>query len=172
VRRRIGPWIAAGLWAAWIFFASTERFGSNHTSKHIVPFLRWLLPHASLSTLLFLHLAIRKTAHVFEYFVFSVLLWRAIRAEGRAEDRVDGRVEDRGDGCGESRGDGRRWQFRWALLAILIAAVYAASDEFHQIFVPGRGASVHDVMIDVCGATLAQLVIWLWLRPRRDEATE
>jgi hypothetical protein len=146
VRRRIGPWIAAGLWAAWIFFASTERFGSDHTSKHIVPFLRWLLPHASLSTLLFLHLAIRKTAHVFEYFVFSVLLWRAIR------------------------GEGSRWQFRWALLAVLIAAVYAASDEFHQIFVPGRGASVHDVMIDVCGATLAQLVIWLCLRPHREAA--
>jgi hypothetical protein len=148
VSRRIGPWIAAGFWAVWIFFASTERFGSDHTSKHIVPFLRWLLPHASLSTLLFLHLAIRKTAHVFEYFVFSVLLWRAIR------------------------GEGSRWRFRWALLAILIAAVYAASDEFHQIFVPGRGASVRDVMIDVCGATLAQIVIWLWLRPRRDEATE
>jgi hypothetical protein len=28
---------------------------------------------------------------------------------------------------------------------------------------------VHDVMIDICGATLAQIVIWLWLRPRREK---
>jgi VanZ family protein len=106
--------------------------------------LQWLLPHASLSTILFLHLAIRKSAHVTEYFIFSVLLWRAIRSERN------------------------QWQFRWALLAVLIAAVYASSDEFHQLFVPGRSASVHDVMIDVSGAILAQIVIWLWMRPRRD----
>jgi hypothetical protein len=146
VRRRIGPWIAAGLWACLIFSASTGNFSSEHTSRYIVPFLQWLLPHASLSTILFLHLAIRKSAHVTEYFIFSVLLWRAIRSERN------------------------QWQFRWALLAVLIAAVYASSDEFHQLFVPGRSASVHDVMIDVSGAILAQFVIWLWMRPRRDTA--
>ncbi|MGB6432078.1 MAG: VanZ family protein [Candidatus Acidiferrales bacterium] len=144
MRRRIGPWIAAALWAGWIFFASTERFGGAHTSRIVIPILRWLFPHAAMATLLAVHLAIRKSAHVFEYFVFSVLLWLGIRtAPGR-------------------------WQFRWALLAVAIAGVYGASDEFHQIFVPGRGASVHDVMIDVCGAILAQVVIWLWLRPRRE----
>jgi len=130
-----------------IFSASTGNFSSDHTSRYIVPFLRWLLPHASLSTIFFLHLAIRKSAHVTEYFIFSVLLWRGIRIAGS------------------------RWQFRWALLAVIIAAVYAASDEFHQIFVPGRSASVHDVMIDTSGAILAQIVIWLWLRPRRAEVT-
>lgn len=145
MRHRIGPWIAVGLWSAWIFFASTERFGSEHTSRFIVPFLRWLFPHASDSTILFLHFAIRKTAHVFEYLVLSVLLWYSIRTERE------------------------RWRFRWALLAVVIAGVYAASDEFHQIFVSGRTASVHDVMIDICGATLAQIVIWLWLRPRREK---
>jgi len=77
--------------------------------------------------------------------VLSVLLWYSIRTERE------------------------RWRFRWALLAVVIAGVYAASDEFHQIFVSGRTASVHDVMIDICGATLAQIVIWLWLRPRREK---
>jgi VanZ family protein len=145
-RRRLGPWIAAGLWAVWIFIASTGRFGSAHTSRFIVPFLRWLLPSASQSTLEALHHAIRKCAHVAEYFVFSVLLWLGIRSEAG------------------------QWEFRWALWAVVIAGAYAATDEFHQIFVPGRGASVHDVMIDICGATVAQIVIWLWMRRTIPEA--
>jgi len=34
------------------------------------------------------------------------------------------------------------------------AALYAASDEFHQHFVPGRSCEFKDVMIDSCGALL------------------
>ena len=40
-------------------------------------------------------------------------------------------------------------------LALLVAAVYAATDEFHQSFVPGRTASVYDVLIDTSGACAA-----------------
>ncbi|WDC84212.1 VanZ family protein [Caloramator sp. mosi_1] len=38
------------------------------------------------------------------------------------------------------------------LIAFLICFVYAASDEFHQYFVPGRGPRVKDVLIDSLGA--------------------
>ena len=33
--------------------------------------------------------------------------------------------------------------------------LYACTDEFHQSFVPGRVAAVHDVLIDSAGAWLA-----------------
>lgn len=33
-----------------------------------------------------------------------------------------------------------------------ISTAYAATDEFHQIFVPGRAGMVTDVMIDSSGA--------------------
>ena len=36
--------------------------------------------------------------------------------------------------------------------AFLICLLYAASDEFHQTFIPGRGGQVKDVIIDSCGA--------------------
>ena len=39
------------------------------------------------------------------------------------------------------------------LLTIVCATVYGISDEFHQWFVPGRTADVHDVMADAIGAT-------------------
>lgn len=51
------------------------------------------------------------------------------------------------------------WLFRFALRkhielkkaafrALLLAVLYAASDEWHQSFVPGRSACVEDVMLD------------------------
>jgi VanZ family protein len=40
-------------------------------------------------------------------------------------------------------------------LVLLLVFLYAASDEFHQSFVPGRNASLVDVGIDLVGAVLA-----------------
>ena len=42
---------------------------------------------------------------------------------------------------------------RW--IAFGLAVLYGISDEFHQTFVPGRGAGPADVLIDACGAWLA-----------------
>lgn len=36
--------------------------------------------------------------------------------------------------------------------AVLVGALYAASDELHQLFVPGRAAMIGDVLIDALGA--------------------
>ncbi len=40
-------------------------------------------------------------------------------------------------------------------LAWGLAVLYACTDEFHQRFVPGRGASLWDVGVDAMGAALA-----------------
>ncbi len=42
---------------------------------------------------------------------------------------------------------------RRELLAWVAASVYAVTDELHQAFVPGRGPSPADVVIDVLGVT-------------------
>ena len=42
---------------------------------------------------------------------------------------------------------GKAW-----LLAAAICLLYAAGDEFHQLFVPGRGAQFRDVLLDFCGS--------------------
>ena len=95
-----------------------------------------------------LHDFIRKCAHVFEYFVFGLLLFRAIRIPKQG------------------------WQWRWAFLAILIAALYASSDEIHQIFVPSRGASFWDALLDTSGAGVAQLAAWIVNRRVEPSAAE
>ncbi|MEO5634435.1 VanZ family protein [Gaiella sp.] len=49
-------------------------------------------------------------------------------------------------------------------IAILIGGLYAASDEIHQHFVPGRHAAWYDVVIDTVGVTIG---VVLWQRMRR-----
>jgi len=54
------------------------------------------------------------------------------------------------------RSTGRR-----RLLSLLLTAVYAASDELHQAFVPGRDASAFDFLADIGGAGAACLFLSL-----------
>ena len=53
----------------------------------------------------------------------------------------------------------------WAL-AILVAVLYAASDEMHQFVIPGRSTDALDLLADTAGIALASL-IGEWLRERR-----
>ena len=55
---------------------------------------------------------------------------------------------------------------RLGFLAVLLACLYAVSDEFHQAFVPGRNSSPYDVMIDMLGAMLG-VGIWTRLKSSR-----
>jgi hypothetical protein len=67
----------------------------------------------------------------------------------------------------------REWKtkgrpFLWAWL---IAVVYAATDEFHQYFVPGRSCEFRDVCIDGLGALIGVCIVWLVIaRPWKKSA--
>ena len=49
------------------------------------------------------------------------------------------------------------------LRAVGIAALYAATDELHQLFVSERSAQVMDVLIDSAGSLIGTLVLTLCL---------
>lgn len=50
---------------------------------------------------------------------------------------------------------------RARIIALGICALYAASDEIHQIFVAGRGVSIIDWIIDCVGASIGILITYL-----------
>ena len=52
-----------------------------------------------------------------------------------------------------------------ALLVIIIGALYGMSDEWHQSFVPGRYASIYDILFDTLGIVLA-VVTYRFIRQR------
>jgi VanZ family protein len=139
--QHVTSWLPALLWAALIFFFSTDLFSSDHTSVVIGSLLGALFPGLSAQDVEFFHAVVRKLGHFTEYFIFTVLLVRALR----------------NDNGGETKS-------RHLLISIAIASLYAISDEFHQSFVRSRSASAVDVLIDMCGGIAG--IFWSHLRNR------
>jgi VanZ family protein len=54
-----------------------------------------------------------------------------------------------------------------SVLAIILATLYGVTDEFHQLFVPGRSADRYDVLADCVGATMSTAIGWLAGAARR-----
>jgi len=130
------------LWFAAISTLSTDAFSAAHTGSVILPALQWLLPHVGAAALDLLHTGIRKTAHLTAYGIFAVLWYRAVRHPGQS------------------------WQPRALLLAVLLPAAFASVAEFHQRFVPSRGASVADVGLDTGGPLVGLSLCAWWERIR------
>ena len=136
-------WLPVLIWLGLIVIGSTDLMSAEHTSRIIGPVLRSFIPDISAETIVQIQFVVRKIAHVMEYAILAALLWRGLRA-------------------------GVRWQTRMLRLFIavwFVCAVFAASDEFHQSFVPSRTASPIDVMIDIFGALIG-LVICVFVASR------
>ena len=56
----------------------------------------------------------------------------------------------------------RRISLAVAAAAVAITITYGATDELHQLFVPGRTADVYDLMADAAGALAGTIVCVVW----------
>jgi VanZ family protein len=134
---RHGPMVA--LMTA-IFIISSDLGSADHTrpvlASIVKRFLPWLAHRMSPQIIDVTDFVIRKIAHVTEYAILSLLVSRslAITKDTRAKPRV---------------------------LATMIASIYALSDEFHQSFVPSRGATYTDVMWDTLGASIGSGILYM-----------
>jgi VanZ family protein len=88
-----------------------------------------------------LDLVVRKLGHAAVFGILALLLWRAMATTTRLP---------------------RPWA--WALV---LAILYAISDELHQGGVSGRHASPVDVGIDAAGALVAVAIVAALVRTRR-----
>src|ERR1041385_5177162 len=79
MRRFLKYWLPLLIWLGVIFVGSTNVMSAEHTSRYIVPFLLWLKPGMSPKAIWTILVVVRKSAHVIEYTVLSLLLWRALR---------------------------------------------------------------------------------------------
>ncbi|MBQ2953321.1 MAG: VanZ family protein [Clostridia bacterium] len=141
------------LWAATIclmgaifIFSAQEGPASDALTQNAVEPVAELLAafqqgtEAAVQTLCYiLGTLLRKGAHLLEYALLGALIHLLLRAYGAQ----------------------RGW------VAILIATLYAATDEFHQTLVPGRLGTPTDVMIDALGAAAGVLFTGWIIRIRR-----
>jgi VanZ family protein len=141
-------WLLVIAWMSLIFCGSGDALSSQQTSRILDPLIRWLLPRLDDERVQEIVTVVRKGGHVTEYGVLALLVWLARRKTAQR--------------------DALRWEWCDAGFALAAAVLYAATDEFHQTFIPSRSGSVRDVLLDACGATVALLMLRAIVRWRRN----
>lgn len=76
---------------------------------------------------------VRKAAHFMEYFALYLLVFNAIYND------FDKKIS-----------------LKYALIIVFL---YSVSDEFHQLFIPGRAGRIRDVIIDTSGGVLGLILM-------------
>ena len=143
IRSFVKFWVPVLVWLAIIFGASGDRSSGQRSSRIIAPIVRWFVPDISQKRLDTIVHAVRKTAHVTEYAILALLLFRALAKFARFVPAQPS-----------------PFPWRAALFAFAFAALYATTDEFHQTFVPSRTGQVSDVFIDSSGAAAGLFALW------------
>lgn len=131
-------WTAVVIWMAVIFCLSGQAASQSSSLsgsavriviEHTQPGFRELpADQQRIVVTNYQHLA-RKTAHMLAYTLLGILTMAALFQHSITKER------------------------RFAI-AFAICALYACTDEIHQLFITGRSGQVSDVCIDACGALL------------------
>ena len=134
-RFAIASWVLVALWAAFIFFMSSNTSTGLNEGLGVFSRIYQVMKDVQASLLGPGVDVLSSIAHFCEYTVFGALLANALRCHmplGRA-----------------------------CVLAIVCGSFYGVTDEFHQLFVPGRAGKLTDVLIDCIGVSLITAVLWL-----------
>ena len=140
------PLLLAG---AQIFILSTARFGGEHT----LPLAQWVhsLWPLRLVELVQFHLLLRKGFHLVAYSIMYLLWFRPLRVR-----------------LGLSLARATLWGLGLCLLV-------GAGEEAAETLAPGRVGQVSDVILDLAGASIAAVLVWVLTRlgaPRPGEMGE
>ncbi|MCR1849916.1 VanZ family protein [Paeniclostridium sordellii] len=77
---------------------------------------------------------IRKSAHMFLYFMLSILIYMVFKNINNKKAY---------------------------LYSIIGCFIYACTDEIHQLFITGRSGEFKDVLVDTLGATIGLLIVFI-----------
>ena len=142
-QKKILKWILVILWMALIFFLSHQGAEESGALSGglleklfiIIGFIEKILQYEFDREIL--HMLLRKTAHFTAYMILGILL---IHALAEAKDL----------------------RKKLYLQALVIAVLYAITDEFHQSFISGRSGEIKDVLIDSSGAFTGIYLFWIF----------
>lgn len=132
-------WTATVCWMALIFIlshqpASASSGLSSGITAIIFNIITTIIPNVEFPVESF-HFLLRKSAHFIAYFVLGILLLNALNKKLYITLKA-------------------------AVSSLVIAALYAVSDEIHQLFIEGRSGEFRDVLIDSAGAATGIVIYW------------
>ena len=131
-KRLVLAWTLLILWMLFIFIMSSfNGVMSSNQSGSIATLIYNLFDISDTEKVSFI---VRKCAHVSEFFILGILVINLVS----------------------------KYNVKHIyLISFIICVLYASSDEFHQLFVPGRSGQVTDVLIDLIGVVLGLLLVFL-----------
>ena len=137
-------------WMLVIFILSAQKSSdsdnlSSGITRFVLNIINGLLPRIEIEFSVFSHF-VRKSAHFIAYLILGVLSLHAIDKE-------------------------KNPTVRWFIKAFLICVLYAMSDEFHQLYVPGRSGELRDVLLDSTGS-LVGILGYFFVRYRVNKRIE
>jgi VanZ family protein len=148
-------WLGVIIWMGIIYWSSSRPSElSSADSGHITEAIISLLDRVGITGSLnskdaSLTLLVRKLGHFFGYLILTLLLINVLIRTSYAKT---------GKYAAYSK---------LAIAAVIIAVIFAISDEIHQSFVPGRSMRISDVGIDASAAFAASLLYMrLFIRRR------
>lgn len=146
MRDFLKSWLPVLIWMAVIFGGSADSHSYEHSSRILIPLLRWLFPHMPMSEMQAIHHLARKCCHLAEYTLLGLLVFRALS---------------------HSKNTLPPWSWPRVGGALAVVFLYASSDEFHQRFVPTRTSKFTDVLIDTAGGMIGLLLAWIYCHCRQ-----
>ena len=131
-KKLVLAWTLLILWMLFIFIMSSfNGVMSSNQSGSIATLIYNIFNISDTEKVSFI---VRKCAHVSEFFILGILVINLVS----------------------------KYNVKHIyLISFIICVLYASSDEFHQLFVPGRSGQVTDVLIDLIGVVLGLLLVFL-----------
>lgn len=135
-------WVPAFLWMASIFLFSTDMFAASSTGSVVKAMLHYFFPSLTIDQVHFIHISIRKSAHIGVYALLSYFYRVGFAHNWRVWKIPQVNI--------------------WPMFgAIVLTIICACLDEFHQSFSSKRTGTPIDVAWDTLGAALMQTVLWI-----------
>ncbi|MBX3073887.1 VanZ family protein [Candidatus Obscuribacterales bacterium] len=152
---RLVRWLCVVAWMVVIFAFSHQAYSGKVTEKYLGG----------------MNVPVRKMGHVTEFMILFLLVRWALAVPKLSR-------EDRGIIGGTAINTAQRVAtvsptkvfLSPSVIAFVFAISYAATDEWHQSFVPGRSSNWTDVAVDASGVSVGAILLVIALRLRKNTA--
>ena len=146
-------WAAVAITLAFIFCMSAKTGNDLDNHSGIISIVKNFLV-AGATALFGREVDVSPVGHFTEYLLLGAVLANALRFtpwtifERNATAHPAGMLGD----------------FPNPLVALILSSLYGISDEFHQIFTPGRSCDPMDWLVDTCAAAIGAAIVWTLLK--------